>query len=79
MHTHKINVNNKNYHITTTMIPSLICLEPTQRIRLVVEQDDGTFVCEETIIGPIQEALNDYTIKQLNRYANRLCNMKKQE
>lgn len=78
MHTHKIQANNKTYRLSTMMLPSIMCIPSDQTIRLVVEQEEGTFVCEETIIGPVQAAVVAYTKKQLNTYADKLCNMLKQ-
>ena len=79
MHTHKIVANSKTYHITSVMLTALHCIPSDQSIRLVVEQSDGTFVCEETTIGPIQVAVINHTKKQLNAYADKLCRMKQGE
>ena len=75
MHTHKLEVNDKTYHVTTTMMPSMMCIPSDQEIRLVVEKSDGSYVCEDTLIGPIQIAIINYTKKQLDSYADKLCRM----
>lgn len=78
MHTHSIQANSKTYRLATMMLPSIMCIPSDQSVRLVVEQTDGTFVCEETIVGPIQVAVIEYTKKQLNTYADKLCRMLQQ-
>ena len=75
MVTHKLQVDNKIYHITPMMIASIHCIPSDQSIQLVVEKDDGTYLCEETVVGPIQSAIIDFTKKQLNTYAIKLCRM----
>ena len=79
MQTHKIQSNNKTYHLTSVMLTGIMPIPSDQSLRLVVEQKDGTFVCEETLIGPVQAAVIVHIKKQLNSYADKLCRMKQNE